>query len=83
MNLFKILYLTNIFQAINKLKGQFQKYKFERKKTFLTRTKHHYSKRAMIFIHLFNNFCDNLVFLSSYWLKTVKRKSKRKDKNIM
>jgi len=35
-------------------------------------------KRAMIFIHPFNdNFSDNLVFLSSYWSKTMEREKGR------
>jgi len=34
--------------------------------------------RAMIFVHPFiNNFGDNLVFLSFYWLKTMEREKGR------
>jgi hypothetical protein len=41
-------------------------------------------RKTMIFVHPFNdNFDDNLVFLSSYWPKTMERKRKRDDKNIM
>jgi len=35
----------------------------------------------MIFEQLFpNNFCDNLLFLSSYWLKTMERGKGRERK---
>ena len=38
----------------------------------------------MIFEELFgNNFCDNLSFISFHWSKTIERKRKRENKNIM